>query len=402
MTEPIEPADERQKRSRRGHNEGSIYQVQAGPQKGLWRGAVWLGYGSDGKSKRKYVSGKTRAEVSRKIARLLEEQRAGSLHSASPTLEAFLAQWMNDVVIPARKPKTAEGYEVVIRKHIVPALGRHKLDKLTPVHVQRWISDLDRQGMSASRLRDCRAVLRAALNRAVKWGLVTRNVVTMTELPKKADPRDPSKRRPLTVSEASELLRVSRGDRLEPFIVTALYLGLRHGELRGLRWQDVDFDRREIHVAVQLQQHKGQEAAFAPLKSSSSKETLPMPAPVYDALIERRRQYAEDKLLAGGRWKGDEWGLVFATTIGTPLSDHLNRRRYQQLLQEAGIEPRRIHDLRHTTGTFLVAKNVNPRVVQQILRHSDLATTMGIYAHVELDTMRTALDALDDLTESAS
>ena len=97
---------------------------------------------------------------------------------------------------------------------------------------------------------------------------------------------------------------------------------------------------------------------------------------------------------------------MFSSTIGTPLSDYTNQRRYRAMLLEAGIgsgeKPRRIHDLRHSTGTFLVSKYVNPRVVQQILRHSDLATTMSVYAHVEIDTMRDALERLDDFTEKAS
>lgn len=402
MSEPTEPADERQKRSRRGHNEGSVYQVKAGAQKGLWRGAVWLGYGSDGKPNRKYVSGKTRAEVNRKIARLLEEHRSGRLtETATPTLAAFLEQWLNDVILPGRKTATYEAYSGIVALHIVPGLGRHKLDKLTPLHVQRWIAEKHAAGMNQTRLRDCRAVLRAALNQAVKWGLVARNVVTMTELPKASDRHESLGGNPFTPAEATALLRVARGDRLEGFLTTALYLGLRHGELRGLRWQDVDFDRRELRVEVQLQGNRNGAQKLISPKTQSSRATLPMPPAVYDALIERRRQYAEDRLLAGGRWKGDEWGLVFTTTIGTPLNDNLNRKRFRELCTDAGIEPRRLHDLRHSTGTFLVAKGVNPRVVQQILRHSDITTTMGVYAHVETDTMRTALEALDDLQDRA-
>jgi integrase len=323
--------------------------------------------------------------------------------TAIPTLAAFLEQWLADVIKPGRKATTYETYLSVSEMHIIPALGRHKIDSLTPLHVQRWIAAKHAEGMSATRLRDCRAILRAALNQAIKWGLIARNVVTMTELPKSVDPRDPSAGNPLTPAEATALLRAAHGDRLEPFLVTALYLGLRHGELRGLRWQDVDFDRRELHIEVQLQKSfvPGEEPKLIAPKTKSSRQTLPMPGAVYDALTERRRQYAEDRLLAGGRWKGDKWGLVFASTVGTPLNDDLNRRRFRQLLTEAGIERRRLHDLRHSTGTFLVAKGVNPRVVQQILRHGELATTMGIYAHVETDTMRAALESLDNMREGA-
>lgn len=153
-------------------------------------------------------------------------------------LGEFLDQWLEEVVRPSVRPWTYVAYEVHVRLHIKPVLGSIKLEDLTPMHVQRWMNRKSADGLSPKSVRYMRGTLRAALNQAVRWELVSRNVATMVEPPR-------SKRyviHPLSSDEARQFLAAIRGDRLEALYTVALALGLRQGEALGLRWQDLDLD----------------------------------------------------------------------------------------------------------------------------------------------------------------
>ncbi|MCA9091300.1 MAG: site-specific integrase [Planctomycetaceae bacterium] len=384
------------KRSRRGHNEGTIYQTNDG----RWRGSVSLGYGIDGKLNRKYVSGKTRAEVSRKITQLLNQQQRGvPIANAAPTVAVFLDQWLQDAVKPHVRQRTYDAYESHVRVHLVPALGRHKLDKLTPAMVTAMLAEKRASGVSGAMLVKIRSTLRNALNEAMRLELVSRNVAALTRAPA-TEPFEP---KPMTPDELTRFLAAAKGDRFEALFVTAVWLGMREGELLGLRWQDIDFEAKTLTVAMQLQwsNSKPKTPMLVEPKTERSRRRVPLPTPVARALIEHRTRHLEYKLEHRRIWKGDTWGLVFTTTTGTPIDASNLTKAYRATLERAGVDRRRFHDLRHSTGTFLTAKNVHPRVIMQILGHSQISTTMNTYAHVELDTMRDALDSLSELMEGA-
>jgi integrase len=395
MTDSEQP-DKPTKR-RRGHNEGSVYRTKDG----LWRGAVFLGYKTDGTPDRKYISGKTRAEVNRQVTKLLHDhQRGVPIATSTPTVEKFLDQWLEQVVKPRKRPGTYAAYESIVRIHLKPALGRHKIEKLTAQHIRAMLAAKQEAGVAGRTLLNIRGVLRAALNQAMKDDLVSRNVATLTDPPV----LEPYEGKPLSPADVTRFLAAASGERLEALFVTAVWLGMRQGELFGLRWQDVDFSAGRLVIAKQLQwsNDKPKVPALVNPKTERSKRRLPLPAPVARVLQLHRRRQLEEKLIAGQRWQGDEWGLIFCSTIGTPLDPSNVTKQYRAVLDKAGIERRRFHDLRHSTGTFLTAKNVHPRVVMQILGHSQISTTMNIYAHVELDTMKDALDALSDFLEADS
>ena len=126
---------------------------------------------------------------------------------------------------------------------------------------------------------------------------------------------------------------------------------------------------------------------------------LPLSGRAAQALRQHYRQQIENRLLVGDRWKGGDWKLVFCSTIGTPLGPGNVRWRFRELLGEARLKQRGFHDLRYSSGTFLAARNVHPRTIMQILGHSQISTTMNVYTHTELDSMRSALDSLEALFE---
>jgi integrase len=378
----------------RGHNEGSIYPTKDGK----WRGAVSLGWDANGKQRRKYVSGKTRAEVNKKISALLGDQQRGvPISTGTPTIREFLERWLEDVVKPNKRLGTYEAYESVVRIHLIPALGRHKIEKLTALHVQQMLNEKRQAGVSGRTLTNMRAYLRAALNQAMKWDLVPRNVAALTDPPSV----EKFEAKPIPAQDVTKLLSAAQDDPLEALWVTTVWLGLRQGEAFGLQWSDVDFQNRSIRIHQQLQRsnRKPREARLVETKTKASRRTLPLPDPVVAALQRHRKRQLEDRLLAGQRWQGDTWNLVFCTSIGTPLDPSNVTKQYRALLERAGLERRRFHDLRHSCGTFLASRNVQPRIIMEVLGHSQISTTMNIYTHVELGSMRDAFDAIGDIFE---
>lgn len=184
----------------------------------------------------------------------------------------------------------------------------------------------------------------------------------------------------MTDAEARAFLAATRAHRLHALFIVALALGLRQGELLGLRWADVDLDSRRLRVARTLQRVRGEGMIFGPPKSKRSRRVLALPAVVVDALKRHRDRQEGERARAGDGWV--ESGLVFTASSGRPLQPRNLATTYGRLLDHVEVPRIRFHDLRHTCATLLLGRGVSPRVVMDILGHSQIAVTMNIYAHV--------------------
>jgi integrase len=252
-------------------------------------------------------------------------------------------------------------------------------------------------GLSPRTVLHLRAVLRRALNQACRWGLLARNVATFVQ-----PPRVPHHEvQPLSVDEAGALLRHISGDRLEALYVLAMATGMRQGELLGLRWDDVDLSARSLAVRTALHRRGGSPALVEP-KSARGHRTIPLPDIAVSALRAHKVRQAEDRLLAGSRWRGEPWGLVFTSTVGTPLDGTAVTHRFQRLLASAGLPKQRFHDLRHAAASYMLAGHVPMRVVMETLGHSDIRLTANTYSHLAPALAREAADRMDDLLTTAS
>src|SRR5262249_51095981 len=209
-------------------------------------------------------------------------------------------------------------------------MGRVRLDKLMPADVQALMNRKREAGLSAKTVQYMRGVLRSALNRALRWGLVPRNVADLVDGPKV----ERYEIRPFMLAEARAFLDTVRGNRLEALYSVALTMGLRQGEALGLRWEDVDLDAGTLQVRRQLQRVGGQLQPVA-VKTARSRRTLAMPPSIVGALREHRRRQVQDRLLAGSRWR--ETGYVFTTSIGTPLEARNVVRSFKATLVRAGL-----------------------------------------------------------------
>lgn len=372
---------------RRGHGEGAIYQRESD---GKWCASVDLGY-INGKRTRKVIYGKTRKEVAEKLKALHRDQAAGvNIAPQQQTVQQFLEHWLEQTVKRTNRPRTYVKYAEDVRHHIIPAIGRHHLAKLTPDHVQRMLNDLDDHGLSHRSIRNVRAVLRCALNQALRYGYIMRNVATLVDVP--GDVTFTAE--PLTPGQAQRLLETVTGHRLEALYRLALGLGPRKGEILGLRWEDVDFTAATIRICGSLQRQHGRLERSA-TKTEASVRTLALP-PSLATILTRHRARQDAERVACSRWQ--ESGMVFTSTIGTPLSPESLMEHFKASLEKAGLPKTvRFHDLRHTCATLMIKQGIHPRVVMEILGHSQIATTMNTYAHVLPDVQREAVVALETL-----
>ena len=368
--------------TRRGRGEGSITKRNDG----RWMAQADLGW-QDGKRRRKTLYGRTKREVQEKLRETLHRQE----HGLPPvpeqeTVGAFLSRWLEISQGRVRR-RTHERYGQIVRAHLLPGLARIRLAKLTPQDVAACLRRIEAAG-SAYMARGAREVLRAALNQAVRWELVSRNVAALTDPPRHTTRQI----EPLTPRQANTLLKAVADHRLEALITVAVGLGLRQGEALGLRWEDVDLEAGVLSVRQTLER-AGRRPRFGEPKTARSRRTITMPGIVAAALRRHRTRQLEGRLAAGARWR--ESGLVFTTTIGTPIDKSGVHTAFKAILRAAELPNIRYHDLRHTAATLLLTQGVDPRTIMETLGHSQISLTLNTYAHVMPALQREAAAKMD-------
>ena len=345
--------------------------------------------------RRRVIYGSTRQDAAQKLARAMDAASRGLLRQPSRlTVGGFLDRWLEDTVKPRVRPLTYSGYAVNVRRHIIPALGDVKLDRLSPEQVQNLLNGKLKDGLSSKTVAYIRQVLRTSLDQAMRWNLVSRNVVTLVPAPRK----ERVAIRPLEPHHIGAFLSAVAGRRLEALYVTTLALGLREGEVLGLQWQDIDLRARTLRVQRQLQRFGGRLQLVEP-KTDRARRVLDLPHSVVKALTEHQKRQVIERLTAGAHW--DEHGLVFPTSVGTPLEARSLLRDFRQVIRKGRLPAIRFHDLRHSCATMLLVQGVPARVVMEILGHSEISLTMNTYSHVIPGLRKDAAVRMEDLLVSA-
>ena len=363
---------------KRSAGEGSIFRRADG----RWCGILSLGW-ENGRRKRKSLYGPTAADVQDQITKAKNDLRLGLPVSVDrQTVIEFLDRWLEESVRPNVRPLTHQQYAQHVRLYLGPALGKHQLSKLSPQHVQAFVNQQLKSGLSPRTAQLSLVILRHALDTAVKWSLVGRNVAKLVDPPQVK--RHETK--PFTRDEARTFCDAVQGKRWRAAYLTALILGLREGELLGLRWQDVDFDRRTLTVNQTVQRIRsgaegdGSSLEFCETKTNRSRRTLSLSPSLIAILKAHRVSQSKARLVAGSEWR--DLGLVFSTSIGTPIEKSNLFRDFKRMLKDTKLPPVRFHDLRHSTASLLLAQGVHPRAIMELLGHSRIGVTMDTYAHV--------------------
>jgi integrase len=285
--------------------------------------------------------------------------------------------------------QTKQKHEIAVRRHLVPGLGRVQLAKLTPAHVQRWIREELEAGKRPPAVQMAHGTLRLALEQAVLWGLVPRNVAGLVKAPAYVRPE----RRPFTGDEQAAILHAARSDRLFMLVVLAQATGFRQSELLGIRWSDLDLDRRVLHLRKQL----GRDGVLRSPKTAAGRRAVPLPSGVVEALRSHREEQDQERM-AAAVWEDHD--LVLCTQTGRPLSQRNAHRSWARILARAGVEHRGIHHMRHAYVTMLAEEGVHERVAQQLAGHADSRTTRDIYTHVTGAMLAGAAEAIERSADS--
>ncbi|MCW2758707.1 MAG: site-specific integrase [Nocardioidaceae bacterium] len=399
----------------RTDGEGSIYQRHSpdcsrpttpkgkSTCKCRWQGALvthYIGEGSKKRAVRRKVSATTESGAATKLRELREQLLGDDLPDVgSITVEAWMTHWYKRIVPRHAKPLTIASYHAKVEQYIIPLLGRHRLDKLTPEHIEDAWDRLREEGnptladptpLSANTIHQTHRILSRALKVAVQRKKMKRN-------PAAAESMDAPKRveQPLeimTPAEIDAVLATCRGKWNAARWNVALAIGLRQGEALGLRWEDVDLDVGTISVRQTLMRITGRGIVFGTPKSEKSKRTVALPTSLLAALKAHRMAQNTQRLAVGDHWT--DRGLVFTLEDGRPLDPSVDAGRWRQLLKDAGVRHYKLHSARHSAGTMMLEQGVDVRVAMAILGHSQLSVTMR-YQHVVDKTMRDAADKMD-------
>jgi integrase len=352
-----------------------------------------LGYDSEAKRYQQHweVFHGNHQDAEKRLTELRHQYDTGSLlkPAGKVTVGEYLERWVRDYVKPNLSPRSFERYADVIRRYLVPAFGIEAINQLKPEHLQRQYTEWLNKGLSPRTVRYHHAVIHRALKIAVKWGLAGRNVADGVEIPH----TNHTDMQTWGELELSQFLESVKNSKYYPLFYTALFTGMRRGELLALRWQDVDFIYSQIYVNRTLHQLKDGTYVYTQPKSEKSRRTIAMPPSLFLVLESYRKAKEVECNLLGITLKDSD--LVF-NTLGKPWRPNTITRAWAVLAARAGKRIR-LHDARHTHASLMLKQGIHPKIVQERLGHASIQMTLDTYSHVVPGIQEAAAMSFDKL-----
>lgn len=359
-------------RLRRSNGEGSIFLRESD---GLWVGQIYV----NGQRKVKYS--KTQKVVRDWIQEQKQAVKDGTyLPKDTYTVTSFMGRYFSDIAEHNLAPRTILSYRSLWRKHIEPSLGSIKLSQLRVDHLQKLYSDKLNEGLSRRTVQYIHHFIHTVLEYAYKWSLIPRNIADLADPPS----QEKDSAVVLTTDQAKQLLDLAKIDshKFYTLYLCAISMGLREGELLALDWGCIDFDKNTLRVEKQLQYIPGHGLTIKSPKTDSSYRTLPLPEMTRQALLEL---------------KGEETGLVFHTSVGTPYSPRNILRYFHRMLGKMSLPIMPFHNLRHTCASFHLVAGTPMKVTSAILGHSSTTITANLYSHVLPELHEEAAKRMDTI-----
>jgi len=372
--------------------------------KGAWSIVIDVGR-EPGTGKRRqqwYTVRGTKKDAERELREKLRSlERGAYVKPQRISLGEYLKHWVESYAVMHTSPRTAEGYQAIVNRYLVPALGGIPLCELQPQHLEKYYGDalahgrLDgKGGLSTRTVLHQHRVLSQALSHAVKQGVLARNVAQAVVAPR------PGRSQMGTLS-SGDVPRFLDAARRTPYYIlfyTALYTGMRRGELLGLRWCDIDLGKASISVVQTLYRLSGGKFVIKEPKSPHSRRMVALSPSVAELL---RRHYTEQetqRILLGKTLGRDD--LVFAHPDGSPLDPSTVTHAFGDLIKRTGLPHVRFHDLRHTHATLMLKGGVHPKIVSERLGHANIGITLDTYSHVVPGLQEAAALRFDALIDS--
>ncbi|MBA7485865.1 Tyrosine recombinase XerC [subsurface metagenome] len=368
--------------------------------KGSWE--ICIDVGPDpatGRRQRHFESVKgNKANAQRRLAQLLVNIEEGSyIKPKRITLGEWLGNWLNGYVRTNCSLRTLDGYQSIVRHHLIPSLGTIPLAQLQPQHIQQYYARAlsgagDRKELSARTVLHFHRVIFQALKYAVRQGLLIRNPAQLVDPPRARKP----KMRTLMPEEVARLLSVAEDIPYYPIIYTAVKTGLRQAELLGLRWRDLDLDLASLSVTQVLYKRRGI-CQFKEPKTAHSRRRLNLLPSLALFLREYRAERQAECLFLRKPLSEDD--LVFSNINGNPMDPGTLTHKFARIAQKAGLAGIRFHDLRHTFASLMLLAGIHPKIVSEALGHSSVAFTLDVYSHVIPGLQEAAAKRLDKVFE---
>ncbi|WP_406428269.1 tyrosine-type recombinase/integrase [Streptomyces sp. NBC_01589] len=346
-----------------------------------------MGYKDDGTPYRRHLTRPTRKELVDEVRKLEKQRDQGSAQQPGKpwTVDKWLWHWVENIAKPAVSENTYDGYEVAVRVHLVPGIGKHRIDRLEPEHLESLYRRMQKNGSKASTAHQAHRTARTALGEAVRRGHATKNAAALAKPPRMEE--EETEVEPYSVEEVQRLLLEVRKRRNSARWMLALALGLRQGETLGLRWVDVDLDNEYLKLRRNRLRPRyehgctetspcGRKAGYCPnrlqvrretknIKSRAGRRAVPLPGPLVLMLHSDKEAQARERESAGSLWTESDY--VFTKLTGGPLSPNTDYHDWKRLLDDAAVRDGRLHDARHTAGTVLMLLGVPDRVIDQIM-----------------------------------
>ncbi|MEO8053430.1 MAG: tyrosine-type recombinase/integrase, partial [Acidobacteriota bacterium] len=321
----------------------------------------------------------TKKDAQRYLTATLRDRDLGTFaEPSSDPLGQFLDRWLETAAKPKLKTKTFRDYQNILTRYVRPSLAKRPLVDVTPLDLQAIYKDIQVRGLSARTVRYTHAVVRSALQQAVKWRMLTSNPADAVELPKQSR----KEVQVLSAEQTRAFLKAANKDRLGALFSLAVTAGLRPSEYLALKWPDLNLGAGTIRVVRSLDWFHGGGWEFAETKRPRSRRTIKLQTHVISAL--RAHRTTQDKLRcdAANRWTEND--LIFTTRTGGPLDErNVAQQDFVRVLKAANLPTNfRLYDLRHTAATLALEAGVQPKVVSEMLGHASAAFTLDVYSHV--------------------
>jgi len=331
---------------------------------------------------RKYRSVEgTKKEAERALRAFIAEIEKGMyVTNTKITIHEWVDTWLEVYIVPNVSPTTLSRYEGMIKRYIKPLLGHIQVQQLTTLAVQAWVNGLKTspvsgKEMSATTVKHAYHVLKGAMDKAVLAGIIAKTPCAGIMLPK-------GQKKPAVVydeEQIKQLIAASKGTEMELIIDIELCLGLRRGELLGLQWEDIDWEKNQIHIVRNRVVVDGKSIVKDP-KTETSRRIVDVPVQLIQKLRQHKNKCLANRLRLGQAYTTTDYIIVHPD--GKPIYPEYVTQLFKKLLVKAGLPECRFHDLRHLCASIMLMQGVNVKVAQEHLGHKDISTTMNIYSHV--------------------